>query len=145
MAEKKRRSPRRTKTHQGESELSGAAIPASEEIPDDVVHLIPADTVEDIDTEGVSVPLRARQEAARVRIPLPGETVITVPAPDASPSEAELDRREEGKSRRRKRTGPPVDEGTDDGTTREASTRERTGRRATRIPEAETPPEDPAP
>ena len=139
MTEKKRRSSRRTQTHEGESDLSGAVIPASEEIPVDVVHLIPAETVEDIDTEGVSVPLGARREVARVRLPLPGETVITVPAPDASPSEAELDRREQGKSRRRKRTGPPVDK-----TGRGGSEGVRTRRRA-RVTDAQTPPQDPAP
>lgn len=139
MIEKKRRSSRRTQTHEGESDLSGAVIPASEEIPVDVVHLIPAEAVEDIDTEGVSVPLGARREAARVRLPPPGETVITVPAPDASPSEAELDRREQGKSRRRKRTGPPLDK-----TGRGGSEGVRTRRRA-RVTDAQTPPQDPAP
>lgn len=72
--------------------------------PAEVVHLIPAEHLDAVDTTGMSMPVGVGDSAAAVR--LPGDIVLTRPAESDIPSDDELDRRDTAKGRRRKRMGP---------------------------------------
>lgn len=127
MAEREGRPKgRRTKTQRGTTDPSGAAVPAprvgrragdtaAEEdvdrarhedaaVPAEVVHLIPAEHLDAVDTIGMSLPVGAGKAVSEVR--LPGDTVLTRPDESDIPTAEELDERDSAKAGRRKRTGP---------------------------------------
>lgn len=118
---------RRTKTRQGTTDPSGAAVPEPRvrrrsgaapgeeetagngpgeetQVPAEVVHLIPAEHLDAVDTIGMSLPVGAGKAASEVR--LPGDTVLTRPDESDIPTPEELDERDAQKAGRRKRTGP---------------------------------------
>lgn len=146
MAATPRRKGRSTTTHQGTNTPGGAVVPhdrgplsggstggrsAQQPPAPEVVHVLPAEVLDDIDTEGMSVPIGAGDRRSRVR--LPGETVLTGPDGDATPTPEELDRRDAMKSGPRKRTGPQAPD--DDGP--------QTALPSRTPPEAAPPPTDP--
>lgn len=99
------------------------------EPPAEVVHLIPAEHLDMVDTTGMSMPVGVGESVDAVR--MPGDTVLTRPSESDVPSADELDRRDSAKGRRRKRTGPRPP----------AAARRETGAPAASAP----PPTDPAP
>lgn len=132
MAPPSRPKGRRSTTRAGTTEPSGAVVPeprirrragadreAGEDAaepagtdetgetgvpPAEVVHLIPAEHLDLVDTTGMSMPVGVGDSASAVR--LPGDTVLTRPDDSDIPSDEELDRRDAAKGTRRKRTGP---------------------------------------
>jgi hypothetical protein len=88
-----------TDAQAGDLSESAGAVPA------EVVHLIPAEHLDEVDTMGMSMPIGVGDSASAVR--LPGDTVLTRPDESDIPTDEELDRRDAAKGGRRKRTGPP--------------------------------------
>lgn len=132
MTSPSRPAGRRLTTRSGTSDPSGAVIPeprmrrradarddapedtvdedvapsdAQTQVPAEVVHLIPAEDLDEIDTDGMSMPVGVGEHADAVS--LPGDSVLTRPDSSNIPTDAELDRRDAAKGTRRKRTGPP--------------------------------------
>jgi hypothetical protein len=91
--------PQTTDPQLGDASHSAGAAPA------EVVHLIPAEHLDEVDTMGMSMPIGVGDSASAVR--LPGDTVLTRPDESDIPTDEELDRRDAAKGGRRKRTGPP--------------------------------------
>lgn len=131
MAGRSRPKGRQSTTHSGTTDPAGAVVPeprirrraGAEPEPDgstdgftdegtapeapppaEVVHLIPAEHLDTVDTTGMSMPVGVGSSASAVR--LPGDTVLTRPDESDIPSDAELDVRDAAKGTRRKRTGP---------------------------------------